>query len=52
VIPGLTPAAVRAMTPEETDMLVRGWNDAQRAASGKVEAPSRAEVDELIARYG
>jgi hypothetical protein len=40
------------MTPEETTLLVQGWNAAQQAASGQVTAPTRAEVDELIARYG
>lgn len=48
---GRLPAEVRAMTPEETSLLVDGWNAAQ-ANDDTPEAPSRAELDELIARYG
>lgn len=40
------------MTPSETMDLVAGWNAAQAEASGKVEAPSRAVTEELMARYG
>lgn len=49
---GRLPAEVRAMTPSETMDLVAGWNAAQAEASGKVEAPSRAVTEDLMARYG
>lgn len=40
------------MTPEETDLLVQGWNAAQAAAGGQVAAPTDAEYEDLVARYG
>lgn len=40
------------MTPEETALLVDGWNEAQAAASGQVQAPTDAEYEELVALYG
>jgi len=49
---GLRPADVRAMTPDETNLLIEGWNEAQAAQSGEVEAPSDAEYEALVARYG
>jgi len=48
----LTPATVRAMTPEETDLLIAGWNEAQASASGEVAAPTDDEYESLVARYG
>lgn len=48
----MTPAIVRAMTPDETGLLIAGWNEAQKAASGEVAAPTRDQVEDLIARYG
>ena len=40
------------MTPEETTLLVEGWNAAQAEASGQVQAPTDAEYEALVARYG
>lgn len=40
------------MTPEETSLKIKAWNDAQREASGAVEAPTRDQVDDLIAKFG
>jgi len=51
-VTGRSVAEARAMTPEETSLLIEGWNAAQAAASGEVEAPTREQVDDLIARYG
>lgn len=48
----MTPADVRAMTPDETNLLIEGWNEAQEAQSGEVKAPSDAEYEALVARYG
>jgi hypothetical protein len=48
----MTPATVRAMTPDETGLLIAGWNEAQAAASGQVQAPTDAEYEELVAKYG
>lgn len=49
---GRSVAEARAMTPEETSLLIQGWNEAQEAASGNVRAPSDAEYEALIAKYG
>lgn len=49
---GRLPAEIRAMTPLETIELIESWNAAQRAASGKVEAPTQAEFEDLVAKYG
>lgn len=40
------------MTPDETNLMIEGWNAAQAEASGAVQAPSGAEYEELVARYG
>lgn len=45
----MTPAQVRAMTPEETGLIVSGWNQAQ---SGSVAAPTDEEFEALVERYG
>lgn len=45
-------AAAWAMTPKDTALVVAGWNEAQKAASGEVEAPSLEEYEALVARYG
>lgn len=47
---GRLPAEVRALTPWETDELVRAWNEAQGGES--VSAPSPEDYDALVARYG
>ena len=39
------------MTPEETQLLVEGWNQAH-ASPDAVDAPSREELDDLIRKYG
>lgn len=46
----MTPAAVRAMTPEETALLVEAWNAAQEG--GGPEAPTAEEFEDLVRRYG
>jgi hypothetical protein len=48
----MTPGAVRLMTPDEASLLIAGWNDAQAAASGEVKAPTDAEYEALVAKYG
>jgi hypothetical protein len=48
----MTPAKVRAMTPDETSLLIQGWNEAQKAAGGGVQAPSDAEYEALVAKHG
>ena len=40
------------MTPDETALLVQGWNEAQRASSGEVEPPTVEDFDALVAQYG
>jgi hypothetical protein len=40
------------MTPDETSLLIAGWNEAQAAASGQVAPPTDAEYEALVARYG
>lgn len=40
------------MTPDETNLLIEGWNAAQAEASGDVQAPSDDEYEALVARYG
>lgn len=49
MIPGLLPAQLRDMTPKETDLLIRGWNDAQ---ADHVAAPTDAEYEALLAECG
>lgn len=49
---GRTPAEVRAMTPDETVLLVTGWNAAQKDAAGSVAAPTDAEYEALVQEYG
>lgn len=49
---GLKPAEVRAMTPDETNLLIEGWNAAQAEASGEVQAPTDAEYEALVELYG
>lgn len=49
---GLRPAEVRVMTPDQTNLLIEGWNAAQAEAGGTVEAPSDAEYEALVAEYG
>lgn len=44
------PAEVRAMTPAETTLLIEGWNAAQQ--SSQPQAPSDAEYEELVRKYG
>lgn len=46
---GRLPAEVRAMTPEETALLVAGWNAAQ--GSSMPDAPTVDELQDLKARY-
>lgn len=48
---GRLPAEVRAMTPAETALLVRGWNEAQEASSGKTQPMSPERFAELKKRY-
>lgn len=37
------------MTPDETNLLIEGWNAAQSTAP---DAPTDAEYEDLVARYG
>ncbi|WP_420415926.1 phage tail assembly chaperone [Marinovum algicola] len=46
----LTPADVRAMTPEETALFIEGWN-AENQSENASNAPSREELEALKARY-
>ena len=48
----MKPAEVWAMTPDEMNLLVEGWNAAQAEQSGEVEAPSDEEYEALVAKYG
>lgn len=47
---GRLPAEIRALTPAETELVVRAWNAAQ-AGDGPA-PPSEAQYEELVARYG
>lgn len=49
---GRMPAEIRALTPRETIELIESWNAAQAAAAGQVTAPTDAEFEELVAKYG
>lgn len=40
------------MTPDETSLMIEGWNTAQRAATGEVAPPSDAEFEALVAKCG
>lgn len=47
---GRLPAEVRAMTPEETALLIEGWNEAQSGDdAGVMDAD---EYHDLVRRYG
>lgn len=48
---GRLPAEVRAMTPEETVLLVAGWNAAQQEQSGNPAPMSWDRLQELKRRY-
>jgi len=47
---GRLPAEVRALTPEETALLVAGWNEAHSTAS--VEPMTADRVAELMLDHG
>jgi hypothetical protein len=47
---GLTPAVVRVMTPEETALLIEGWN-AAKGGGEKPAAMSRDRFEELKRQY-
>ena len=47
---GRLPAEVRAMTPEETSLLVAGWNEAH--STGTVEPMTAERTAELMAQHG
>jgi len=47
-VTGRLPAAIRAMTPEETILFTQGWNAAQ---SGGLDPPDRDEVMALMEQY-
>lgn len=48
---GKMPAEVRAMTPEETELLISGWNEAQAAGSDTPPPMTPDRLAELEARY-
>lgn len=48
---GRLPSELRAMTPEETCLLIKGWNAAQQEASGQVAPMSRDRFEELKRQY-
>lgn len=48
---GRLPAEVRAMTPAETELLVRAWNEAN-SGSDMPDAPTADEYEELVRQYG
>lgn len=47
---GYTPDQVRAMTPTDTVLLIRGWNEAHE--SGDVAPMTADEFEDLVAKYG
>ncbi len=47
---GRLPAEIRALTPEETDLLVAAWNAAQNGGD-MPRAMSRDRLDELKRQY-
>lgn len=49
---GYGVAEAWAMTPKDTALVIAGWNEAQKAASGDVDPPSLEEYEALVARYG
>lgn len=40
------------MIPRDWMLIVRGYEDQAKAGKPGAEAPSRAEVEELVRRYG
>lgn len=48
---GRLPHEIRAMTPRDTELLVRGWNDAQATARGEIAPMSVDRLNELKERY-
>jgi hypothetical protein len=48
---GFTPAQVREMTPADTALLVRGWNEAH-SSNDDVAPMTSDEYRELVAKYG
>lgn len=40
------------MTPRDTGLFVRAWNEAQQEASGELAPPSMDDLERLEARYG
>lgn len=47
---GYTPAEVRAMTPADTVLLIRGWNEAHE--TDDVAPMTADEFEDLVAKYG
>lgn len=49
---GILPDQVRAMIPRDWLLVVRGHGDQAQAGKPGADAPSRAEVAELVELYG
>jgi hypothetical protein len=49
---GIRPDEIRAMIPRDWMLIARGFADRARAGTPGADAPSRAEVAELVERYG
>ena len=49
---GFRPDEVRGMIPRDWMLISRGFADRARAGAPGADAPSRAEVRELVERYG
>ena len=48
---GRLPSEIWALTPADTDLLVRGWNEAQAAQRGDVQPMTLEQFDELKRAY-
>lgn len=49
---GIMPEQVRAMIPLDWMLVVRGYADQAKGGQPGAAAPTEAEIDELVRRYG
>lgn len=49
---GILPDQVRAMIPRDWILVARGYRDQAQVGKPGADAPSRAEVEELVRLYG
>ena len=49
---GILPDQVRALIPRDWLLVVRGYDDKNQAGKPGADAPSIAEVEELVRLYG